>query len=52
MSRILQYLLFNLAAGVPHEHIPIRIAKGEHTTDEYTKMNPLQKIPVIKVKTK
>nr|QTW43630.1 GSTtheta [Eurytemora affinis] len=41
-------VLFCRAAGVPHEHIPIRIAKGEHTTDEYTKMNPLQKIPVIK----
>ncbi|XP_023331921.1 glutathione S-transferase theta-3 isoform X2 [Eurytemora carolleeae] len=41
-------VLFCRAAGVPHEHIPIRIAKGEHTTDEYTTMNPLQKIPVIK----
>ena len=41
-------IIFCRAAGIPHEHVNIRINAGDNKTDEYTKMNPFQKIPVIK----
>lgn len=41
-------VLFCRAAGINHEHVPIRVANGEHKTEEYTKMNPFQKVPTIK----
>ena len=41
-------VIFCRAAGIPHEHVNVRINAGENKTVEYTKMNQLQKIPVIK----
>lgn len=33
--------------GVKHEVVPIDMAKGEHKTPEYLKINPLGKVPAI-----
>merc|ERR1712013_920912 len=41
-------VIFCRAAGIPHEHVGVRITAGDTKTEEYTKMNPLQKVPVIK----
>lgn len=41
-------VIFCRAAGIPHEHVNVRITAGDTKTEEYTKMNPLQKVPVIK----
>jgi len=40
--------IFCKATGIQHEIVPIRILKGDNKTEEYTKMNPFQKVPVIK----
>ena len=37
-------VLFCRAAKVPHEFKPIRLVKGEHMTEEMTKINPFQKV--------
>jgi len=42
-------VIFCRAAGIEHQLVPIRIMKGENKTEEYTKMNPFQKSPVIQV---
>merc|ERR1712198_574146 len=41
-------VIFCRAAGIPHEHVPVRITAGDNKTPEYTKMNPFQKVPVLK----
>merc|ERR1712154_690331 len=41
-------VIFCRAAGIPHEHVPVRITAGDTKTEEYTKMNPFQKVPVLK----
>merc|ERR1719158_1809903 len=33
---------------VAPEHVGVRTTNGDTKTEEYTKMNPLQKVPVIK----
>ena len=38
------------AAGIQHEHVPIRIGSGDHKTEEFTKLNPFNKVPVIQVR--
>jgi len=38
-------VLFCRAAKVPHELKPIMLKKGEHMTEEMTKINPFQKVP-------
>jgi len=40
-------VIFCRASGIAHEHVPIRITAGDTKTEEYTKLNPLQKVPVI-----
>ena len=37
-------VLFCRVAKVPHEFKPIRLVKGEHMTEEMTKINPFQKV--------
>ena len=37
-------VLFCRAAKVPHEFKPIMLKKGEHMTEEMTKINPFQKV--------
>jgi len=41
-------VIFCRAAGVPHEHVGVRITAGDTKTEEYKKMNPLCKVPVLK----
>jgi len=41
-------VIFCRAAGIPHEFKNVRITAGDTKTEEYTKMNPFQKVPVIK----
>ena len=45
---MIQYDVF-LAAGIQHEHVPIRIGNGDHKTAEYAKINRFNKVPAIKV---
>ncbi|KAJ9577793.1 hypothetical protein L9F63_005649, partial [Diploptera punctata] len=40
-------LLFLKANNIPFENISVNLAKGEHFTEEYEKLNPLKKVPVI-----
>lgn len=40
-------VIFCRVAGIEHKHVPIRITNGDTRTEEYTKMNPFQKVPVI-----
>jgi len=40
--------IFCKVSGIQHEIVPVRILKGDTKTAEYTEMNPLQKVPVIK----
>ena len=35
-------------SGAPYEAQPVMLAKGEHKTDEYAKINPRQKVPALK----
>lgn len=39
--------LFLKANGIPHEFKFVDLAKGEHLSEEYEKLNPLKKVPVI-----
>eukprot|EP00092_Neocalanus_flemingeri_P034310 GFUD01037313.1.p1 GENE.GFUD01037313.1~~GFUD01037313.1.p1 ORF type:complete len:239 (+),score=80.54 GFUD01037313.1:147-863(+) len=41
-------VIFCRAAGIPHEHVNVRITAGDTKTEEYAKMNPFMKVPVIK----
>lgn len=41
-------VIFCRAAGIPHEHVNVRITAGDTKTEEYTAMNPFQKVPVLK----
>jgi maleylacetoacetate isomerase len=36
-------------AGIPYEYKAINILKGEQFTDEFTKLNPLQLVPVLEI---
>jgi glutathione S-transferase len=36
-------------SGAQYEPHPVMLAKGEHKTDEYAKINPRQKVPALKV---
>jgi len=40
--------IFCRAANIQHELVNVRITAGDTKTEEYTKMNPLQKVPVLK----
>eukprot|EP00088_Acartia_fossae_P010720 TRINITY_DN1536_c0_g1_i11.p1 TRINITY_DN1536_c0_g1~~TRINITY_DN1536_c0_g1_i11.p1 ORF type:complete len:252 (-),score=60.52 TRINITY_DN1536_c0_g1_i11:4-720(-) len=40
--------IFCKATGIQHEIVPVRILQGDTKTDEYTAMNPFQKVPVLK----
>ena len=40
--------IFCRAADIKHELVNIRITAGDTKTPEYTKMNPFQKVPVLK----
>ena len=40
--------IFCRAADIKHELVNIRITAGDTKTEEYTKMNPFQKVPVLK----
>merc|ERR1711971_485876 len=40
--------IFCRAANIKHELVNVRITAGDTKTEEYTKMNPLQKVPVLK----
>merc|ERR1712210_250213 len=37
-------VIFCRAAGVPHEHVGVRITAGDTKTEEYRRMNPLCKV--------
>ena len=39
-------VLFCRAAKVPHDFKPIMLKKGEHMTEEMTKINPFQKVSI------
>merc|ERR1712002_933825 len=41
-------VIFCRAAGIPHQHVPVRITAGDTKTEEYLAMNPLGKVPVLK----
>ena len=41
-------VIFCRAAGIPHEHVNVRITAGDTKTEEYSAMNPFQKVPVLK----
>jgi len=41
-------VIFCRAAGIQHEHVPIRIGNGDHKTAEYAKINRFNKVPAIK----
>ena len=43
-------LIFCKAANIPFDLKSIRLAKLEHKTEEFTKINPFQKVPVIEHK--
>jgi glutathione S-transferase len=36
-------------SGAPYEAQPVMLAKGEHMTAEYKKINPRQKVPALKL---
>ena len=36
-------------AGAQYEPKPVMLAKGEHMTDDYKKINPRQKVPALKL---
>jgi maleylacetoacetate isomerase len=36
-------------AGIPYEYKAINILKGEQFTEEFTKLNPLQLVPVLEI---
>ncbi|PSN54355.1 Glutathione S-transferase theta-1 [Blattella germanica] len=40
-------LLFLRTNNIPHEFQAVNLAKGEHYTEEYQKLNPLMKVPII-----
>jgi len=40
-------VIFCRAAGISHEYVPIRITAGDNKTEEYKKLNPLGKVPVL-----
>lgn len=40
--------IFCRAANIQHELVNVRITAGDTKTKEYTQMNPLQKVPVLK----
>jgi len=39
--------IFCKATGIPHQIIPLRIVNGDTRTEEYTAMNPFQRVPVV-----
>ena len=39
--------IFLKMAGIPFESRTIALGKMEHLTDEYAKINPFKKVPVI-----
>jgi len=41
-------VIFCRAAGIQHEHVPLRIANGDTRTPEYSAISPFNKVPVIK----
>ncbi|XP_059843841.1 glutathione S-transferase theta-2 [Hypanus sabinus] len=40
-------LLFLKVTGIPHVERPVALRRGEHKSEEFTKLNPMQKVPVI-----
>ncbi|XP_067910808.1 glutathione S-transferase theta-2 [Heterodontus francisci] len=40
-------LIFLKRTGIPHVERPVALRKGEQRTPEFTKLNPMQKVPVI-----
>jgi len=41
-------IIFCRAAGIQHQQMGVRITAGDTKTEEYRKMNPLCKVPVLK----
>lgn len=39
--------LFASLAGIPHEDVLVDLAKGEHKTDAFLRLNPAGQVPVI-----
>ncbi|CAL8101514.1 unnamed protein product [Orchesella dallaii] len=46
-SRALLMFLRANQAAIPFEEVPVALRKGEHMQDEYLKINPFRKVPVI-----
>jgi maleylacetoacetate isomerase len=42
-------IIFIGRAGIPYEYKAINILKGEQFTEEFTKLNPLQMVPVLDI---
>ncbi|GCB76170.1 hypothetical protein scyTo_0018307 [Scyliorhinus torazame] len=40
-------LIFLRRTGIPHVEKPVALRKGEQRSPEFTKLNPMQKVPVI-----
>ena len=40
-------LIFLLINKIPHKTEEVKLMKGEHFSDEYKKINPFQKVPVL-----
>ncbi|XP_078410586.1 glutathione S-transferase theta-2 [Cetorhinus maximus] len=40
-------LIFLKRTGIPHVEKPVALRKNEHRSPEFTKLNPMQKVPVI-----
>ncbi|XP_062895268.1 glutathione S-transferase theta-2 isoform X2 [Mobula hypostoma] len=40
-------LMFLKVTGIPHVERPVALRRGEHKSEEFTKLNPMQKVPVI-----
>lgn len=40
-------LITILELGLPHELVLVDISKGEHKTDDYKKLQPFGKVPVL-----
>ncbi|XP_038668345.1 glutathione S-transferase theta-2 [Scyliorhinus canicula] len=40
-------LIFLRRTGIPHVEKPVALRKGEQKSPEFTKLNPMQKVPVI-----
>ncbi|XP_051887997.1 glutathione S-transferase theta-2 [Pristis pectinata] len=40
-------LMFLKCTGIPHVERPVALRRGEQKSEEFTKLNPMQKVPVI-----